>query len=100
MTQITPEQQQQLEKATRVAAKLREFHDGLPAEEQMALHLLLGHGAAANAGPDGDVAGYAYTGATVTGLSFAGFTSDGPINPDLDWCGTCRNPWNPSKLPR
>jgi hypothetical protein len=101
MTESTPEQRQQMEAAAeRVAAKLREFHDSLPTEEQAALHLLVGHGTSTAAGAEQDVAGYAFSGPTVAGLAVAGFTSGGPINPNLDWCGTCRNPWNPSKLPR
>jgi hypothetical protein len=46
MTQVTDEQQLQAA-AERVAIKLREFHDGLPAEEQAALHFILEQGASA-----------------------------------------------------
>lgn len=84
MTQITREQQDAFQAAAeRVAAKLRDFHDGLPADEQLALHVALGHGAGE------DVAGYAYL----------GFWDSGAINPLNDWCGTCRTPWNPSQPP-
>jgi hypothetical protein len=96
MTQITPEQPQQTEEtATRVAAKLRAFHDSLPAEEQFALHVGLGHPAAGAAGTEQDVAGYqiggVYQGASIASLGY--------LRPS-DWCGTCRDfPWAPGQGP-
>lgn len=83
MTQPTDEQREQMQAAAeRVAVKLHAFHDELTPDEQAALHFMLGHGAAGADG-DEDVAGFYYSGA---------------INPANDWCGTCRNPMNPSQL--
>lgn len=81
MTTPTDEQREQMQAAgDRAAGKLRRFYDELPPDEQAALHYVLGHG---GEDADEDVAGYYYSGA---------------INPANDWCGTCRNPWNPSQL--
>jgi hypothetical protein len=56
MTQTTDERQEQAA-AERVAIKLQEFHNGLPAEEQAALLVILEQGAVA-ASSNEDVAGY------------------------------------------
>lgn len=88
MTRTAHEKQGQIQTAAeRVAAKLRDFHDRLPPEEQMALHVALGHGMAA--GEDEDVSGYATLGDLMPTFSVY-----------RDWCGTCRNPWNPAAPPR
>jgi hypothetical protein len=57
MTQVIDEQQQMQAAAERVATKLSEFHDGLPAEEQAALRIILEQGATATSAAE-DVTGY------------------------------------------
>jgi hypothetical protein len=81
MTPMTDEQWRQLEAAVeRVGAKLRALHDGLPSDEDLALHLMLGQGAADT---DADVVGYAYPPLlrTIETVRLGWDCSTGTVNP-------------------
>ncbi len=88
MTEMTDEQWRQVDAAVeRIGATLRAFHDGLADEEHLALHLILGRGAAA--GTDEDAAGYAYR-PLLAGIESVRFGLD------AEHCSTGKGLWPPA----
>ncbi len=66
MTQITPEQEQQLQAtAQRVGTKLRDFHNRLPADEQVMLDVALKHVTGRTQETGADVSGHVAVGVIV-----------------------------------